>query len=113
MKQGETTLNNLQALCKQCNGGKKDLYNGIDTQLMHDIAYMTSARKRLKTYFLHYPDIFIGCDRLAAIGRTRSWERDVRSLREENMDIEAFQPSKAKPNGGYVYCCHPLRLTFA
>ena len=103
---GETTLDNLQALCRECNEGKQAWVNGEDNDVMKLVSNQTNTKDRLKVYFENHPNEEIPVDRLAVVAKTREWTRQLRALRAENkMDIE-FLPKSKKDNrssDAYIY----------
>lgn len=86
---GETTLENLQSLCRECNEGKQAWVNGEDSAVMSLVCKQTNTKERLRVYFEAHPNEEIGVDRLAVVGQTREWTRQLRYLKPEyGMKIE-------------------------
>lgn len=103
---GETTLENLQALCRVCNEGKQAWVQSEDKEIMSEVMKQSSAEGRLKVYFENYPNIEITVDRLAVIAKTRSWERALRRLRAD-YHMKVVPKRKNKSEGrlvdAYIY----------
>lgn len=72
---GETSFDNLQALCRECNEGKKAWVSGEDASVMKEVSRYTNTEDRLRIYFEAHPNEEIPVDRLAVIGKTREWTR--------------------------------------
>ncbi len=103
---GETTLDNLQALCRKCNEGKQAWVNGEDNEVMKLVSAQTNAKDRLKVYLENHPNEEIPVDRLAVVARTREWTRELRKLRAvEKMDIKYLPKSKKynRSSDAYYY----------
>lgn len=103
---GETTIENLQALCRDCNEGKKNFVSGENRELMNRVSHASSTKERLRLYFDFYCNKCIGVDKLAVIAKTREWTRAVRTIRAEyDMDIEYIPANKKKgiERAGYIY----------
>ena len=100
---GETVLENLQCLCKDCNEGKKNWESSENPDLMYKISKATNTGDRLRLYFEFYPNKEIAVSRLSVIAKTREWTRELRRIREKyNMDIEPL-PSKKGIRKEYSY----------
>lgn len=103
---GKTEIDNLQALCRECNEGKKAFVSGENRELMEKISNATNTKERLRLYFEYYYNIPIEVGKLSVIAKTRAWERQVRYLRKDyNMDIEylAANKQKQRERASYVY----------
>lgn len=86
---GDTTLDNLQALCRECNEGKQAWVNGEDNEVMKLVSQQTNTEDRLRVYFEAHPNEEIGVDRLAVVGKTREWTRQLRRLKPDyGMNIK-------------------------
>ena len=95
---GETTLDNLQALCTECNEGKQAWVDGEDNAIMRKVSLQTSAKMRLKVYFESHPNEEISVDRLSVVAKTREWTRSIRYLRSEyELNIE-YRPTNKSAN---------------
>ena len=89
---GLTELSNLQALCSECNQGKKDFVRAQDSEAMRAVFAQRSAYGRIKVFFERNPNTDISADILQTISKIRDWERTVRSVRAtERMRIRAFK----------------------
>lgn len=103
---GPTTLENLQALCRECNEGKKAWVKGEDTATMKVVSRQTNAEDRLRVYFELHPNEEIRVDRLAVVARTREWTRQVRYLKSHfNMRVEyrARNKNAGRAFDTYIY----------
>lgn len=103
---GETVLDNLQALCRECNEGKQAWITGEDSEVMKKVAAQNNAEDRLRVYFESHPNKEISVDKLAVVAKTREWTRQLRFLRSKhNMTIQ-YRPHNRKQNrekDSYVY----------
>ncbi|ORT99401.1 HNH endonuclease [Anaerovibrio sp. JC8] len=94
---GKTELDNLQALCRECNEGKQAWVKGEDTAVMKEVSNQTNTEDRLKVYFLHHPNEPIAADRLSVIAKTREWTRQIRYLRAHTgMKIKYIPKNKSR-----------------
>ena len=101
---GETTIDNLWTLCRECNGGKQAFFQDDDADQLKAVMQMESAAKRLKAYFEMYPNTIIEPMKLSTIANVRDWERTLRLVRaKEGMNIEWIRPNEEHPMGGYIY----------
>lgn len=103
---GKTEMDNLQALCRVCNEGKKAFVKGENPKLMENITNASNTEERLRLYFDYYYNMPIGVDKLAVIAKTREWTRQLRKLRQDySMDIEYLAPNKKmqRERAAYIY----------
>lgn len=103
---GETSLENLQALCRECNEGKQAWVNGEDNEVMMEVSLQTNTEDRLRVYFEAHPNEEIDVERLAVVGKTREWTRQLRKLRKDyDMDIRYCKMSKRdnRKSDTYIY----------
>lgn len=103
---GKTELQNLQCLCSDCNEGKKNWATSEPKELMIEISNASSTTQRLKKYFEYYANTPIEVEKLSVIGKTREWTRQVRYLREDNMDIEYLPHNQKKGQDKDCYIYH-------
>lgn len=107
---GQTTIDNLQALCRECNEGKKNFVTGENKDLMNRISHASSTKERLRLYFEYYSNSLIDVDKLAVIAKTREWTRAVRSVRAEyEMDIQYIPANKKRGIQRACYIYNKLR----
>lgn len=102
---GETILENLQCLCKDCNEGKKNWEASENPDLMTEISKATNTGDRLRLFFEYYPNREISVNRLSVIAKTREWTRELRRIRSyHNMAIQ-FLPKKkgVRDEDCYIY----------
>lgn len=93
---GETTLENLQSLCRECNEGKQAWVKSEDDEIMKEVSLQTNAEDRLRVYFEHHPNEEISVDKLAVVAGTREWTRQIRYLRKHTgMKIEYRAKNKS------------------
>jgi hypothetical protein len=103
---GETNLDNLQALCRECNEGKQAWVSGEDAEVMKLVQKQNNTYMRLKVYFENHSNEEISVDRLSVIAKTREWTRALRSIREkEKMDIVFLARNKKenREKDAYLY----------
>lgn len=101
---GETNLDNLQALCRECNEGKQAWVTGEDAEVMKQVSQQTNTGDRLRIYFLNHPNEEIDVDRLAVVAKTREWTRQLRKLRPEyGMKIEFRRKNNIRKKDTYIY----------
>lgn len=95
---GETTLNNLQALCRECNEGKQAWVSGEDAYVMKEVSKQTNAEDRLRIYFESHPNQELPVDRLAVVAKTREWTRQIRYLKPHHKMNIQYRPKNKKQN---------------
>ena len=102
---GETLLENLQCLCKDCNEGKKNWEASENPDLMMRVSQATNTGERLRIFFEFYPDKEIPVTRLSVIAKTREWTRELRRIREKHQMIIDYLPAKRgiRDEDSYVY----------
>lgn len=103
---GETTLENLQALCRECNEGKQAWVKGEDRDVMRIVSKQTNTENRLKVYFEAHPNEEISVDKLAVVAKTREWTRQLRYLKPHyGMKIEYRKKNKKanRETDTYIY----------
>lgn len=92
---GKTEISNLQALCVECNLGKKDFVEKQDAKLMKKIASEKSAYGKLKVFFKANPRKDIPFYILETVSNIRDWERTLRYVRrKERMNIKAIKKER-------------------
>ena len=79
---------------------------GEDAEVMKAVSAQTNTEDRLRVYFEAHPNEEIPVDRLAVVGKTREWTRQVRFLKpHHNMKIE-YRPRNKKAGRSidcYIY----------
>ena len=103
---GETTLENLQALCRECNEGKKAWVTGEDAAVMKVVCEQTNAEDRLRVYFEAHANEEISVDRLAVVAKTREWTRQVRYLKPHykmKIQYRARNKKEGRKIDTYIY----------
>lgn len=103
---GKTELDNLQCLCSECNEGKKNWATGEPQELMVEISKATSTSERLKKYFEYYANQEIDVDKLAVIGKSREWTRQLRYVRADydmNIKYLPHNKSEGREKDSYIY----------
>ena len=103
---GTTEIENLQALCTECNEGKQAWIDGEDEATMREVCKQTNTADRLKIYFEHHPNEEIDVDKLAVVAKTREWTRQIRFIRANcNMNIRPVRKNKKENRikDAYIY----------
>ena len=103
---GKTEMDNLQVLCSECNEGKKNYVENESPELMCEISQARSTEERLRLYFEYYKNTIVDVDKLAVIGKTREWTRQLRYIRKDyDMDFQYIPRNKKKQinKDGYIY----------
>lgn len=103
---GTTDFDNLQALCTDCNEGKKAWINAEDDATMREVCMQTNTADRLRVYFEHHPNEEIDVDKLAVVAKTREWTRQLRFIRANcNMNIQPLRKNKKenRKKDAYIY----------
>lgn len=84
---GTNDEDNLWTTCTICNQGKKNLFDDARVTDVAKIMELSSAQKRLAAFFELYPNEAHDVFTLAAIGRVRDWERALRYVRANGLNI--------------------------
>lgn len=101
---GQTTLENLQALCSECNEGKQAWVKGEDKEVMALVSQQTSTENRLRVYLEAHPNEEISVEKLAVVAKTREWTRQLRYLKPHyGMHIEYRKKNQNRKTDTYIF----------
>jgi hypothetical protein len=109
---GPTEFENLQALCEECNRGKRNFFSSFDGDEMRNIIAYESVHERLA----HLLKLRIGepvpayiLDFVAnVIDRQEDWHKRLRELRYPGIDL-VIEVSKKKNEKGVVQSFYTLK----
>ena len=97
---GKTEPSNLQALCEECNTGKKNFVAINPADVIGEVLAKKSGYQRLLAFLGLHPNEDIPYDILETVSGIRDWERTIRLIRaKERMRIRTFR----KRDGVWYY----------
>ncbi len=86
---GETTEDNLQTLCSDCNLGKKAYFADFNNEIMKNILKEDSGTQRLLILASNIVDKPLDVNFIGTIAGIRDWTRTIRMLRQKGkIDYE-------------------------
>jgi hypothetical protein len=95
---GETVLQNLWAICEECNSDKKDYFKSVDVGWMRKIMAQESIHIRLGETLKTFQGEPMPAAALEAVANQDDWKKRVRELRYLGWEIETF--SRRLSRGG-------------
>jgi hypothetical protein len=87
---GETVSENLEAICEDCNAGKKNLFKSVDADWMRQVMHHKSVHVRLGEALKALHPEPVPAATLEFVANQDDWKKRVRELRYLGWDIEAF-----------------------
>lgn len=99
---GETVMDNLWALCEQCNQGKKAHESDVDAEAMRRILSQRSGRLRILEYMKQKLGQVSSKEELMIVSGIHDYPRRIRELRDEGWDIVSMYEDPALKPGDYV-----------
>lgn len=94
---GTNDVENLQALCEQCNQGKQAWVADLPPETMRDVFQQPTVERRIEALFDHSPNQDVPSLLLQLVsGNALDWQRALRRIRERTgKRIEPAQNRKA------------------
>jgi 5-methylcytosine-specific restriction endonuclease McrA len=106
---GSTTLQNLEPLCDQCNGGKKAYFATFDATEMREIMGIESVHDRLAALLFRNQGRQVSARLLQLVANAQTvqedWQKRLRELRYAGMKIVS---SRRRARGGHVETLYTL-----
>jgi len=91
---GQTELSNLQALCQDCNAGKKAWVSGHRSEKMRQIFSKPTVESRIESLFEAFPNEDIPSETIRLVSKgSLDWQRALRRIRQKSG-------KKILPTGG-------------
>ncbi|MEV7961762.1 HNH endonuclease [Oerskovia paurometabola] len=98
---GGNEITNLQALCEDCNGGKKDYYSQFDSfaDQIRQAANCDEPHRRIAMLFRAFSDQWVPSELLGAVASARQyqedWQKRARELRYLGWTLETKRERRA------------------
>jgi 5-methylcytosine-specific restriction endonuclease McrA len=87
---GETVPENLEAICEDCNAGKKAYFKSVDAEWMHGVMGHKSVHVRLGETLKAFKGEPVDAATLEFVANQDDWKKRVRELRYLGWEIETF-----------------------
>jgi hypothetical protein len=87
---GETVAENLEAICEDCNSGKKNYFKSIDAEWMRGVMGHKSVHVRLGETLKAFKSEPVDAATLEFVANQDDWKKRVRELRYLGWDIRTF-----------------------
>ena len=101
---GPTSIENLWALCEECNRGKRNFFSSFDPDEMREVVQIKSVQARIAHFLrLHLgkPVPSYAVQAVAnVIDQQDDWQKRTRELRYPGIDLDIEVTQKKKPKGG-------------
>jgi hypothetical protein len=94
---GETVSDNLEAVCEDCNAGKKDFFSSVDADWMRHVMSHKSVHMRLGETLKAFRGKPVAAATLDLVANQDDWKKRIRELRYLGWDIVAF--NRKMPGG--------------
>jgi len=99
---GKTELDNLWALCEQCNLGKKDHESDLDAETMKKVLSETSGRARILEYLRIKVGQVVTKEELIIVSGIHDFPRRIRELRDQGWQIVSLYEDPSLRPGDYI-----------
>ena len=87
---GRTEPENLEAICEDCNSGKKAYFKSVDAEWMHGVMGQGSVHVRLGETLKALKGEPVDAATLKFVANQADWKKRVRELRYLGWEIETF-----------------------
>jgi hypothetical protein len=94
---GETVSENLEAICEDCNAGKKNFFSSVDSDWMRHVMSYKSVHIRLGETLKAFQGQPVSAATLELVADQDDWKKRVRELRYLGWDIHSF--NRKMPGG--------------
>src|SRR6185295_18588415 len=99
---GTTTIENLWALCEECNRGKKHFESDADAVAMQKVLIHRSGPARVFAYFQMKVGQVVTMQELNVVARIHDYPRRIRELRDAGWDIVSHLEDRSLKTGQYI-----------
>ncbi|MBC7261498.1 MAG: HNH endonuclease [Chloroflexi bacterium] len=80
---GKTELDNLQALCEECNAGKKAWVSGYKAEQLKEIINQPTVESRIEALFDAFPNEEVPSELIQLVSKgALDWQRALRRIRQ-------------------------------
>ncbi len=100
---GETVAENLEAICEECNAGKKAYFEEVDAPWMRDVIRHSSVHVRLGETLKAFRGRPVDSATLEFVANQDDWKKRVRELRYLGWEIETFNRRISKDRVSSFY----------
>jgi 5-methylcytosine-specific restriction endonuclease McrA len=100
---GETVPENLEAICEECNAGKKDYFKSVDAEWMRGVMGHKSVHVRLGETLKAFKGEPVDAATLEFVANQDDWKKRVRELRYLGWEIETFNRRVSKTRVSSFY----------
>jgi hypothetical protein len=87
---GETVPENLEAICEECNLGKKAYFESVDAEWMRGVMGQKSVHIRLGEILKAFKGDPVDAATLEFVANQDDWKKRLRELRYLGWEIETF-----------------------
>ena len=87
---GETVPENLEAICEDCNSGKKAYFKSVDAEWMRDVMGCKSVHVRLGETLKAFKGAPVDAATLEFVANQDDWKKRLRELRYLGWEIGTF-----------------------
>jgi len=87
---GETVSENLEAICEDCNAGKKNYFKSVDAELMRGVMGHKSVHVRLGETLKASKGEAVDAATMEFVANQDDWKKRIRELRYLGWDIKTF-----------------------
>jgi len=87
---GETVPDNLEAICEECNSGKKAYFQSVDAEWMRDLMGYKSVHVRLGEMLKAFKGEPVDAATLELVANQDDWKKRLRELRYLGWEIQTF-----------------------
>lgn len=103
---GPTAPENLWAICADCNSGKKNYFESVDSELMRKVMGNRSVHIRIGETLKAFAPQAVSAATLEFVANQDDWKKRARELRYLSWDIHVFN---RKLEGGRVSSYYQLK----
>jgi 5-methylcytosine-specific restriction endonuclease McrA len=100
---GETVSENLEAICEECNAGKKNYFKSVDAEWMRSVMGNKSVHVRLGETLKAFQPEAVDASTLEFVANQDDWKKRVRELRYLGWDIRTFNRRVSKTRVSSFY----------
>ncbi len=87
---GKTVPENLEAICEECNRGKKNFFKSVDAPWMRKVMGTKSVHVRLGETLKAFKGEPVDASTLEFIANQDDWKKRIRELRYLGWEVETF-----------------------
>lgn len=100
---GSNDIENLEALCEECNGGKKDFFASLDADLMRKCMNFELPIQRLGELLKAFDGQIVPRRLLEIVGQDDEWTRRLRELRDLGWEVKSVRAKGESGAARFAY----------